>query len=165
MYQDRQLQSGKMTNGTPDIDNLKSISRLFGVSVDSLIENINDTVVTIIREEIDLDKYQKKGILVSRCDAAVKDKYSNATAIYVLVRKKKMNAAESIIDFIVQPGVIQAADSLSDTSSYYLVEMGVKQLLVNVTKTFIEGKELNFKFEGKKCVIGKNTFIRGPRIL
>lgn len=45
-----------------------------------------------------------------------------AKAIYPLVRKKKLSKAESIIDFIVQPGVLQAADSLNDMSAYYLVK-------------------------------------------
>lgn len=87
-----------------------------------------------------------------------------AKAIYLLVRKKRMNKAEAIIDFIVQPGVLLAADSLSDMSAYYLVETDTKQLLVRVTKTFIEGKELNVKFTGKKCVIENNVFIKAGNI-
>ena len=43
-------------------------------------------------------------------------------------------------------------------TSYYLVEMNNKQLLVQVTKTYIEGRELKFKFDGKKCIIDDNLF-------
>lgn len=75
-----------------------------------------------------------------------------------------MSKAEAMIDFIVQPGVLQAADSLNDMSAYYLVETDTKQLLVQVTKTYIEGKQLNVKFTGKKCVIENNVFIKTSNI-
>jgi hypothetical protein len=43
-------------------------------------------------------------------------------------------------------------------SVYYLIELEQKQLLVNVTKEFIESRELNCKFTEKKIVIGNNMF-------
>lgn len=152
-------------NGMPDINNLQCIAKLFSVSVDSLLEHSENAAVTTVREQIDLNQYHKTGTLGSKSDAVVKDKYPMATAIYPLVRKKKMNKAESILDFIVQPGVLLAADSLSDMSAYYLVEINAKQILVKVTKTFIEGKELNFKFDGKKCEIERNIFTKAGAIL
>jgi len=75
-----------------------------------------------------------------------------------LTRHKKLSLVENIVDFIVQPGVLQVADSLNDMSIYYLVELEQKQLLVNVTKEFIESRELNCKFTEKKIVIGNNMF-------
>lgn|GEM_PF-4092917 len=75
-----------------------------------------------------------------------------------MTRHKKLSLVENIVDFIVQPGVLQVADSLNDMSIYYLVELEQKQLLVNVTKEFIESRELNCKFTEKKIVIGNNMF-------
>jgi hypothetical protein len=53
---------------------------------------------------------------------------------------------------------LQIADSLNNTSAYYLVELEQKQLLVNVTKEFIESRELICKLTEKKIVIGNNLF-------
>ncbi|WP_326512177.1 hypothetical protein [Clostridium intestinale] len=75
-----------------------------------------------------------------------------------MTRHKKLSLVENIVDFIVQPGVLQVADSLNDMSIYYLVELEQNQLLVNVTKEFIESRELNCKFTEKKIAIGSNIF-------
>jgi transcriptional regulator with XRE-family HTH domain len=144
--------------GIPDINNLQSIANLFDVSIDSLVNNLEGTSNIVIKEEIDIETYHKSGKCRSKYDAVVKEKYPNATVIYPLIRRKKLNVAQEIVDFIIQPGVLQVADSFNDMSSYYLVEINNKQLLVRVTKTFIEGKELSHKFEGKKCIIDENLF-------
>lgn len=147
--------------GTPDVENLQSIAKLFGVSVDFLLaDGILST--DIIKEEIDISKYAKTGKARSKYDAVVKEKYPNASAIQPLVRRKKLNRWESIIDFIVQPGVLAAADSFDDMSAYYLVELQHKRMLVNVTKEFIESQGLNCEFKGKKRVIGNNLFVKTP---
>ena len=80
--------------------------------------------------------------------------------IYPLIRRKKLNKMEAMIDFLTEPGVLEMVDSLNDMSAYYLVEQNGQQFLVNVTKTYIEGRRLKQKFEGKKCVIEKNIFIK-----
>lgn len=144
--------------GIPDIANLQQIAKLFDVSIDSLVNNWGDTTSMVIKEEIDIKEYQESGKYRSKHDAVVKEKYPNAVAIYPLIRRKKLNLAQEIVDFIIQPGVLQVADSLNDLSSYYLVELQNKQLLVRVTKTSIEGRELTAKFEGKKCIIDDNIF-------
>ncbi|MPM84031.1 hypothetical protein SDC9_131101 [bioreactor metagenome] len=77
---------------------------------------------------------------------------------YPLVRGKKLNKMEYVVDFIVQPGVLQVVDSLNNMDGYYLVENSNNQLLVRVSKTFIEYKILNDKFEGKKYVLDGNIF-------
>lgn len=150
--------------GTPEIENLQSISKLFVVSIDSLLEDEQLSTV-ILKENIDISQYRKTGKCRSKYDAVVKEKYSNATVIHPLIRRKKLSRWENIIDFIVQPGVLAAADSLNDLSAYYLVEIQNKQLLVNVTKEFIESQELNCKFTGRKRVIGNNLYIKAPYTL
>ena len=145
--------------GIPDINNLQCIANLFDVSIDSLVSNQVDISTVVIKEEIDIEAYQKSGKCRSKYDAAVKEKYPNANVIYPLIRKKKLNFKQQIIDFMsIQPGILQIADYCNDMTSYYLVEMNNKQLLVQVTKTYIEGRELKFKFDGKKCIIDDNLF-------
>ena len=80
------------------------------------------------------------------------------TKEYRLWQTKKLNLLENIIDFIVQPGVLQLADYASNYAAYYLVELEQKQLLVKITKEFIESKELKNKFIEKKMIIGNNIF-------
>jgi transcriptional regulator with XRE-family HTH domain len=144
--------------GIPDINNLQCIANLFDVSIDSLVNSSGDITTIVIKEDIDIEKYQKNGKFRSKYDTVVKEKYPNAITIYPLIRRKKLNLAQEIVDFFVQPGVLQVADSFNDMSSYYLVELNGRQLLVRITKTFIEGRELNFKFDGKKCIIDGNIF-------
>ncbi|WP_428910841.1 helix-turn-helix domain-containing protein [Niallia sp. Krafla_26] len=144
--------------GIPDIKNLQYLAKLFDVSIDSLINSPEDSQAIVIKEEIDIESYGVTGKCRSQYDAVVKEKYPNAEIIYPLIRRKKLNFAQEIVDFIVQPGTLQVADAFNDTSSYYLVEMDNKHLLVQETKTFIESKELHDKFEGKKCVVDGNLF-------
>ena len=69
-----------------------------------------------------------------------------------------MSKAEWLTDFIAGPGIIQGADYLSDSSSYYLVESGSKQLLVNISSDFISSRELANKVDPKKFDFGNYTF-------
>lgn len=144
--------------GTPDVENLKSISKLFGVSVDYLLEDGEVLSVAVMKENIDINQYEKSGKCRSKYDAAVKAKYPDADVIFALQRKKKLSFIESVVDLVTLTGVLEIADSLNDTSAWYLVEMKHKQLLVNVTKEFMESRELNCHFTEKKRVIGNNIF-------
>lgn len=144
--------------GTPGIDNLQSISKLFGISIDDLLDDGNEVSSVVVKESIDINQYKKGGKCRSKYDAVVKEKYPDADVVFALLRSKKLSFWENIVDFIVEPGVLQTADALNDTSAWYLVEKENKQLLVNVTKEFIESRELNCHFTEKKRVIGNNTF-------
>jgi transcriptional regulator with XRE-family HTH domain len=148
--------------GMPDIENIQNISKLFGVSIDYLLDDGENLLSSVVKETINIKDYEKTGKCRSKYDAAVRAKYPKATIIYPLIRFKKMSFIENIIDFIVQPGVLQVADSLNNMSAYYLVELEQNQLLVNVTKEFIESRELNCKFTEKKMVIGNNVFKKSP---
>lgn len=147
-------------NGMPDVTNLQSIAKLFDTSIDSLLADGDGKPIFVIKESIDISLYHKTGNCRSIYDAVIKDKYSKAKIIYPLIRQKKLNKVESIIDFLVQPGVLQLADSFNDRSAYYLVETDNKQLLVKVSKTYIEGKEISHPFNGRKCIIDGNRFVK-----
>lgn len=147
--------------GTPDIVNLQNISKLFDVSIDYLLDDGETISSSVIKESININDYQKESKFGSKYDAVVKEKYPRAKSIYPLIRRKKLSLVENVIDFIVQPGVLNVADSLNDISAYYLVELENKQLLVNITKEFIESRELARRFTGKKQIIGNNIFSKG----
>ena len=112
-----------------------------------------------------MEEYKKIENCRSKFDAVVKDKYPKAEIIYPLIRKKKLSLIENVIDFIVQPDVLNVADSLNNSSSYYFVKLENKQLLVNVTKEFIESREVNCQFTEKKQIIGNQMFIKSSYTL
>ena len=114
----------------------------------------------IIKESINLEDYPKEGKFKSKYDAVVKAKYPDAHSIMPLVRKKKLSTVEKALDFLIQPGIYHVADSINDMSAYYLVEKGSKQYLVNVTKDFIESRELARHFTGRGQTIGNNYFTK-----
>ena len=151
--------------GIPDISNLQCIAKLFDVSVDYLIEENTIVLDTVVREVINLEEYKKIENCRSKFDAVVKDQYPKAEIIYPLIRKKKLSLIENVIDFIVQPGVLNVADSLNNSSSYYFVKLENKQLLVNVTKEFIESREVNCQFAEKKQIVGNQIFMKSSYTL
>ena len=148
--------------GIPDVENLKALAALFDVSVDYLLSDADDLSVQVIREPIDLTQYRKSGKERGAFDAAVRAKYPSAGVIYPLTRRRKLTTWESIVDFVVQPGTLNAADSLRDLSGYYVVDLGDRHLLVNVSKEFVESRELTTRFNKRKQVIGDNVFTKAP---
>ena len=144
--------------GMPDITNLKAMSQLLGVSIDYLLDEDNNLSFSETKEPIDLSSFEKTGKCRSKEDAACLARFRDADAIIPLIRRKKMSKKEALLDFLVFPGVLNVADSLNDTSSYYLVESGNKQFLVNVTKDFIITNELAVRVDPKRFEIGTNKF-------
>ena len=128
--------------GMPDVNNMKVMAQLLGVSVDYLLDEDEKLSFNETKESIDLDSYEITGKCRDKRDAACFAKFSDADVIYPLSRNKKMSTAEWLTDFIVAPGIIQGADYLDDMSTYYLVEIGEKQMLVKVTSDFIITSEL-----------------------
>lgn len=145
--------------GTPDINNLKSIASLFNVTVDYLI-SINDESCKseVVREKISIEEYKKEGKCRSKYDAVVYAKYRDADKIYALIRTKKLNKIEFVLDLIVEPGIFNVTDSLSNLDAYYIIESNDKQLLVRVSKEVIESRVLNIKINGKKFELEGNIF-------
>ena len=148
--------------GMPDVNNLKAISQLLDVSVDYLLDEDEKLSFNETKEAIDLNLFEVTGKCRDKKDAACYFKYSGADAIYPLIRRKRMNKAEWLADFIAGAGIIQGADYLRDASANYLVETGGKQLLVNVSADFITSRELANKVDPKKFDFGTYTFRKAP---
>jgi len=144
--------------GMPDVNNLKVMAQLLDVSVDYLLDEDEKLSFNETKEAIDLNAFEVKGKCRDKKDAACYSKFSDADAIYPLLRRKKMSKVEWLTDFIAGPGIIQGADYLNDSSAYYLVESGSKQLLVNVSADFITSRELANKIDPTKFDLGNYTF-------
>lgn len=145
--------------GTPDVENLKAISKLLNVSIDFLLDSGEKLTTLSIKEAIDLNDYEKTGKCRRKEDAVVIAKYPNAIEIRPLVKRKKMSKLENVLDFIFD-GAFFLYHSLEDLSQYYLVKLDNKFLLVNVTKEFITSDEINIDLKSKKkFVIGNCKYI------
>ena len=151
--------------GMPDVNNLKVMSSLLNVSVDYLLDDDEQISFNEIKEAITLENYVKTGKCRDKRDAACYEKHGDADAIYALISKRKMSKMEAIIDFIVQPGIVEVLDRTKEIVGSYLVEKGNKQYFVKVTNDFITTSELPKKVEGKKFDIGNHRYIKGYRIL
>lgn len=148
--------------GMPDINNLKAMAQLLDISVDYLLDEDEKLSFNETKEAIDLGLFEVTGKCRDKKDTACYARFNGADAIYPLIRRKRMSKAEWLADLIAGPGIIQGADYLRDSSAYYLVEAGGKQLLVNVSAEFITIRELANKVDPKKFDFGTDTFRKAP---
>ncbi len=146
--------------GLPDVNNLKVMAQLLGVTIDYLLDDEEKLNLSETKEPIDLESFEKTGKARDKKDAAVLAKFPNADAVYPLIRQKKMSKKEALLDFIVQPGVVQTLDYMNNSDGYYLVEQGGRQYLVRVSKDFITTTELAQHVDTKKFTIDNNVFKR-----
>ena len=144
--------------GLPDVSNLKAMAQLLNISIDELLNEDDRLSFNEIREPINLNEYEKTGKCRDRKDAACLARYHDADAIYPLIRKKKLNAKEHLLDFVTAFGVSQIADYANDMDGYYLVERENRQLLVRVSDEFLTSSELKTTVDPKKFTIGNNVF-------
>lgn len=86
--------------GMPDVGNLKAMSQLLSVSIDYLLDEDEKLCFNEIREPIDLCSFEKSGKCRDRRDAAVYAKYRDAEAVYPLIRRKKLNRKELLLDLV-----------------------------------------------------------------
>lgn len=150
--------------GMPDIDNLKLLSRLLGVSIDYLVDNGEEMNKVVIKEPIDLSRYE--GSRREKKDKAVREKYPAAT-IHSLLAKEKLTKGQRIFDNLLGIftsacfGIPDISNSLKNTDKqYYLVEQGDKQFLVLLTDEFIVSRELVQKQSTGKFEIGNIKFTK-----
>ena len=151
--------------GMPDVNNLKIISQILGVSVDYLLDDNEKIRFNEIKESINLNVYEKSGKCRDKRDAACVAKNKDADAIYALTRNKKMSKAEWLVDFIVQPGVVNVLDQFNELAGFYLVLKENRQYLVKVTDEFITTNELADKVDIKKFELGNHIYKKGYQIL
>ncbi len=147
--------------GIPDVDNLKAVSSLLNVSIDYLLDNGQNVQATVIREIIDLSKYEKNAKT-----QIVIEKYPKAE-IWTLIVKPKLTKGEKIIDnvlgfiFDAPFGMPQLANEFKNVKkSFFLVNKDNKQYFVTVTNEFIESREMIKHVFEKKFEIGDMKFIK-----
>lgn len=75
--------------GMPNIESLQCLAKLFTVSVDYLLDDGNVLSGSVVKEPIDITRYQKTKKSRSIYDDIIKDKYPQAVTITSLLRRKK----------------------------------------------------------------------------
>lgn len=144
--------------GLPDVSNLQELSKVFGITVDYLLNDENVLPALSMRKELDKEKYKNKMTMYSE---VLKEYYPEPYEIYILSRNKKQNIFEFLLDTLIAPeiGPIDTADVLSDMSPYYLVKKDNLKLLVNIKNYILEVIELPSNTKDKRFIYGKNKFI------
>ncbi len=150
-------------NGLPDISNLQEISKVFGITIDYLLDDKNSLPALSLRIELDKEKYKNK---LTMYDSVLKEYYQEQYEIYILSRTPKLNFVETLIDTFIAPeiGPVSTANELSDLSPYYLVKKNNLKLLVNIKNYVLEVIELPNDTNEKKFTCGKNKFINCGRL-
>lgn len=143
--------------GSPDISNLQELSKIFGITVDYLLNDENQLPALSMKKEIDKEKYKNK---LTMYIEVLKEYYPEPYEIYVLTRTKKLNIVELVLDTFIAPeiGPVSTADALGNISPYYLVKKDNLKLLVNIKKYIMEVIELPSNTNDKKFVYGQNKF-------
>ena len=83
--------------GLPDISNLQELSKVFGITIDYLLDNNNDLPLMVMKKQINKEKYKNK---ISSYSEILKENYPSPWEIYVLSKNPKMNKIESILNLI-----------------------------------------------------------------
>ena len=161
--------------GIPDVDNLRAMAALFGVSVDHLLDGTGDGAApAVLRHPVDvasLEPYKPAGRpLGAKSHRAVREAFPDAV-IYPLARMRSNNRVQEFLEwglmlaFDTPYGLFGLSDSLSNRDAYYLVEEKNRHVLARVTPKAVEGKELPEPVEGRTFTFGADRFRRTSRPL
>ena len=151
-------------NGIPDVENLKNIAKVLDISIDFLLDDEGTLDKTIIKEQINLNDYVKKGKLRSKKDAVVYAKYPDADITPLLAKKKSSKGQKVFAELLgiltdAPFGTDEVFNQISDArNAYYLVQEEGKQIFVTVTEDFIESKVMAKEIVGNKFEIGDYKF-------
>lgn len=151
--------------GMPDVENLKILSRLLSVSVDSLLDDSTDAGAALIREPYHLAAYGR-GCEKVKKDRLMREKFPDAKICTLLGRPeltKKARTVDSTLGFLTPMpfGTPEFMKSVRDIhKDFYLVEQETDQLFVIVTDEFLEIHPLSRKLTEKTFQLGSWTFVR-----
>lgn len=149
--------------GLPDIENLKILSRLLGVSADSLLDDGNNTA--LIREPYQLSAWGR-GCRKVRKDRMIRRRFPDA-AICPLLGRPELVREDSILDSsrgFLTPVPFGSPEFMKSVRNpdrnFYLVEQGNEQFFVTVTDAFLEIQPLDPRQPEKAFTLGSWTFVR-----
>ena len=149
--------------GLPDIENLKILSRLLGVSADSLLDDGNNTA--LIREPYQLSAWGR-GCRKVRKDRMIRRRFPDAV-ICPLLGRPELVREDPIMDSsrgFLTPVPFGSPEFMKSVRNpgrnFYLVEQGNEQVFVTVTDAFLEIQPLAPRQTEKAFTLGSWTFVR-----
>jgi transcriptional regulator with XRE-family HTH domain len=149
--------------GMPDILNLKAISKLLDVSIDSLLDDGETMDFLVTKEPIDLSVLELRGRARLKQDVAVLDRFPNADSIHQVALIHQLNKIEWWADFFTC-GLYTMIWGLSHwktwTGHYYLVNQGSRCFFVEVSDEFITATGIPKDIAKRKFYIGDRQYIR-----
>ena len=152
--------------GMPDVENLKILSRLLCVSVDSLLDDTSDAKTGSIREPYRLAAYGR-GCKKVKKDRMMRQRFPGAK-ICTLLGRPELTADETVMDSTLgfltpspfgTPEYMKSVRNLD--KAFYLVEEEEDQYFVMAADDFLEIRALPQRIEEKSFTLGSWHFIRG----
>lgn len=151
--------------GMPDVENLKLLARLLSVSVDSLLDDRDESPSALIREPYRLAIYGR-GCRKVKKDRMMREKFPDAGICTLLGRPELTEdggTVDSTLGFLT-PGPFGTPEFLKSVRDmdrdFYLVEQGAEQLFVTVTDTFLEIRPFPGKLTEKTFRLGSWIFVK-----
>ncbi len=130
--------------GMPDMINLKAIAQLFNVSIDYLLDNIQQEPKIVLTEDFDLNDFNSNIYKTKYMafEAMLKERYPHTPIYQLTYIDKKRNPAEKIIDFLYYTTDLtfflksteNTIESIKNAKLYYLVDKKDYQLFIVVEK-------------------------------
>lgn len=155
---------------SPDIETLKSLAGLFGVSTSDLLGKDGAVLGTTTNHvAVDVQSLKKTGgrflAKGTKAHTAVRQVFPDAV-ITPLLREKKNTKGESAAQWFTEiafdgvPNFFSEMKNSLGSDSFYLVEDASRPLLVRVTKDAVESREIFGQPSRRKFVVGRNSFIK-----
>lgn len=151
--------------GMPDVENLKLLSRLLGISLDALLDDADPAQAAVVRHPYHLAAYGR-GCKKVKKERMLREKFPDARICCLLGRPAALpeDATPDSARGILTPtpfGMPEFMKSIRNTEeSFYLVEQEDLCLFVTVTDDTVEIRPLPQIPEEKAFPIGNWTFIR-----
>lgn len=166
----------ELDKGIPDIENLKTLSKVLDVSIDYLLDDGVQLDLSVTKQPIDLRKYGDSGRLsrikkVKVKERIVREAYPDAKIIRLTVTKIKNTKSETAVDTAIGLFALALGDiplfgtqEMGKTvksldQQYYLVNEDKKQYFVLVTDEFIISRAMANKMKEKKFEIDGKEFL------
>ena len=156
--------------GLPDIENLKVLSQLLGVSVDALLDDRADSQDGVIRIPYDLAGCGR-GCKKVKTDRLMRGRFPDAK-ICSLLGRPALTEEENIVDrtrgFLTpvpfgSPEYLKSVRALDRI--FYLMEQDGKQFFVTVTEEYIELRPLVPPITTQTFSLDRWTFVRGNDLI
>lgn len=149
--------------GTPDIENLRCLSKLFNVSLDYWFNEQNDELPTQTNETVNPEDYSDVKHLY-KCieDCIVLHKFPQARTIIPLIQEKRLNRFEKVFEWLFMPffGSFDIIDQLNNKQKSYLIDNNGKTLLVTIKKSIMVTSILPYTVVDRQFIHGHYKYTK-----